>query len=93
MQHKVGIKVLSDTQLENVLPTYENLLDKVEVCRRVAKTELESIKKRHYQYNFMYDNVFSILGQRGTGKTSVAFTLRNKLQNDAEAKGDGKRQI
>ena len=88
MQHKVGIKVLSDTQLENVLPTYENLLDKVEVCRRVAKTELESIKKRHYQYNFMYDNVFSILGQRGTGKTSVAFTLRDKLQNDAEAKGD-----
>lgn len=79
MQHKVGIKVLTDVQLENVLPTYENLLEKIDECRKAAKMESKSLEKRHYQYNFMYDNVFSILGQRGSGKTSVAFTLRDKL--------------
>ena len=27
----------------------------------------------------MYDNVFSIMGKRGTGKTSVVFTLQNMI--------------
>ena len=79
MQHKVGIKLLTDIQLENVFPMYDNLLGKIDECREAAKIELKSLEKRHYQYNYMYDNVFSILGQRGSGKTSVAFTLRDKL--------------
>lgn len=83
--HKVGIKILSDAQLENVLPTYENLFDKIEVCREVAK-EVSGDIERHYQYNFMYDNVFSILGNRGTGKTSVAFTLKEKIQGPENKK-------
>ena len=74
--HKVGIRLLTDIQLENVLPTYENLFHKINVCREVAYKELQenmkSSRKRYYQDNFMYDNVFSILGPRGTGKTSVA---------------------
>lgn len=84
--HKVGIKILTDAQLENVLPTYENLFDKIEVCRNVAKEVIRD-RERHYQYNFMYDNVFSILGKRGTGKTSVAFTLQERIQ-DPETKKD-----
>lgn len=80
ISHKVGIKILSDIQLENILPTYESLLSKIEVCREAAKNEPGELKG-HYQYNFMYDNVFSILGQRGTGKTSVAFTLQRKIQD------------
>ena len=59
MSHKVGVKVLTETQLENVLPTYENFFHKVEVCRQVAEQELNRKEKRHYQYNFVYDNVFS----------------------------------
>lgn len=79
--HKVGIKILSDIQLKNVLPSYGNLFAKIENCRKVASEEMasEGHKNRHYQYNFMYDNVFSILGKRGTGKTSVAFTLREEI--------------
>ncbi len=83
-RHKVGIKILSDTQLTNVLPTYQNLFAKIEDCREVARNEMAMTgkRKRHYQYNFMYDNVFSILGKRGTGKTSVAFTLREKIMSE-----------
>lgn len=83
MGHKVGVKLLSDRQLENVLPTYQNLLNKIEVCREVAESARNDTDKWNYQYNYMYDNVFSILGKRGTGKTSVAFTLQRKLQDKA----------
>ena len=55
--YKVGVKVLSDIQLKNILPTYENLFDKIRVCRSVADKSLNvkrsENKKRHYQYNFM----------------------------------------
>ncbi len=81
--HKVGIKVLSDVQLENVLPTYENLFRKFDTCREVARRELKT-SGRYYQYNLMYDNIFSILGPRGTGKTSVAFTLEKKIKDRYE---------
>lgn len=84
--HKVGVKILSDTQLKNILPTYENLFAKIEDCRSAASNELNLRKseKKHYQDNFMYDNVFSILGKRGTGKTSVAFTLQKKIRDNKE---------
>lgn len=86
--YKVGVKILSDIQLKNILPTYENLFDKIEVCRSVANESLiakrSENKKRRYQYNFMYDNVFSVLGKRGTGKTSVAFTLQKKIEEKEE---------
>lgn len=88
ISHKVGVKILSDIQLENVLPTYNNLLRKIEVCRDVARNELEDAT-RQYQDNFMYDNVFSILGDRGTGKTSVAFTLQNMIQKRDMQKHNG----
>lgn len=78
--HKVGVKVLSQAQLENIMPNYENLFQKIDTCRKVAQEELHADEKRHYQYNFMYDNVFSILGKRGTGKTSVAFTLQKMIR-------------
>ncbi|MBD5483041.1 MAG: hypothetical protein HDR15_11075 [Lachnospiraceae bacterium] len=89
MGHKVGVKLLSDRQLENVLPTYQNLLNKIEVCREIAENKSNDMDKWNYQYNYMYDNVFSILGQRGAGKTSVAFTLQRKLQDKAKKDKNG----
>lgn len=49
IRHKVGIKLFSKAQLENVLPTYENLFHKIDKCRSVAKKELKESGKRHYQ--------------------------------------------
>lgn len=82
INHKVGVKLFTKEQFENVLPTYLNLFHKIGACRQAAQEELRELNagvKRHYQYNFMYDNVFSVLGKRGTGKTSVVFTLQKMI--------------
>lgn len=79
--HKVGIKLLADEQMENVFPNYEILLEKIK-CHRKAIAKLEGKALADYQYNMMYDNVFAIFGKRGTGKTSVIFSLQQKLKED-----------
>ena len=79
--HKVGIKLMDEGQLINVFPNYQNLLKKIEIHRE-AISGLEVCPKKHYQYNLMYDNVFSILGKRGTGKTSAVFTIQKMLEED-----------
>ena len=78
--HKVGIKLLAD-EMENVFPNYEILLEKIK-CHRKAIAKLEGKALADYQYNMMYDNVFAIFGKRGTGKTSVIFSLQQKLKED-----------
>lgn len=81
LNHKVGVKLLDEGQLRNVFPGYDNLLNKIEIHRKkVSGLKLDF--RKHYQYNLMYDNVFSILGKRGTGKTSVAFTLMNRIKEN-----------
>lgn len=80
--HKMGFKLLSDVQLENLFPNYNQLLKKISVHRgELAKMRVWDMPKDS-QYNLMYDNVFSIMGKRGSGKTSVLFTLKNILEND-----------
>ena len=65
--HKVGIKLLADKQIRNVLPSYENLLDRIKKHREEIG-KLNGEKFRHYQYNMMYDNVFSVYGKEGQEK-------------------------
>lgn len=86
--HKVGVKELSDTQLKNILPDFRNIFTKIEQFRNAAAEEenRQNSTRKYYQYNLKYDNVFSVLGKRGTGKTSVAFTLRNKIEQDEKHK-------
>ncbi len=79
--HKVGIKLLTEVQLINVFPNYKIFLNRIENHRSHIQT-LKVCKSRHYQYNLMYDNVFSIFGKRGTGKTSVVFTVRQMMENN-----------
>lgn len=81
--HKVGIKLLSDVQLHNTFPGFDDLWRKIEDYRKV---NIKSIQKRRYQDTLMYDNVFSVLGERGTGKTSVLYTLSKRIED--EYKGD-----
>lgn len=89
LDHKVGIRLLDGVTLENVFPMYENLNNKLAECRRAAQYRMKNNDGHyHAQYNLMYDNVFSILGTRGTGKTSVAFTLREKIMRDEKHPDD-----
>lgn len=79
--HKVGIKILSETQMENVFPNYRSVLNHIEMHRKwLEEHQIRSFGR--YQYNLMYDNILSIFGARGTGKTSVAFTLHKMLEED-----------
>ncbi|OUP22385.1 hypothetical protein B5F29_01190 [Lachnoclostridium sp. An196] len=80
--HKVGIKILNDTQMMNVFPDYASAVSRIEKHRKwLVDHQIQSFT--HYQYNLMYDNVISIFGKRGTGKTSVAFTLHKKIEEDS----------
>lgn len=81
--HKVGIKLLDDLQMRNIFPNYQNLIERIENHRKCI-SRLSRDMSGHYQYNMMYDNVFSIFGKRGTGKTSVAFTLQKKFEENAK---------
>ncbi len=80
--NKMGIKILSDMQLSNIFPTYKMLLDRIEMHRRALKHLDRELLKRDNQYNLMFDNIFSIMGGRGAGKTSVVFTIKEKLKDD-----------
>lgn len=80
--HKVGIKILNDVQMKNVFPDYTDVISRIEEHRKwLVEHQMQQFQQ--YQYNLMYDNVISIFGKRGTGKTSVAFTLHKKLEEDA----------
>ena len=80
--HKMGIKILDTAQLENLFPEYENIDRRINVHRK----QIGKIKRKDNildnQYNLMYDNVFSIMGKRGSGKTSVVLTLKQLLQDE-----------
>ena len=79
--HKMGIKILDKAQLKNLFPDYESLLERIEEHRK----QLNVLnRKKDYidnQYNLMYDNVFSIMGKRGAGKTSAVLTLKQLLRS------------
>lgn len=79
--HKTGFKILKDEQLSNIFPTYQMLFDKIRYHREKLN-EHERIKGLDSQYNLMYDNIYSIMGKRGSGKTSVIFTLKKKIEMD-----------
>ena len=80
--HKMGIKILHQEQLENLFPDYKSLLRRIEEHR----TQIRGLRRLRgnidEQYNLMYDNIFSIMGKRGSGKTSAVLTLKQLLQNE-----------
>lgn len=85
-QHKVGVRILIDQQVENIFPTYRSMLEKIEDYRKeVQEVSLEAGQETYQDY-LMYDNVFGIFGQRGSGKSSTIFTIRDNIINSA--KGD-----
>ncbi|MEY8392767.1 P-loop NTPase fold protein [Lachnospiraceae bacterium 45-W7] len=77
ISHKVGIKLLNDDQLYNTFPGFDDLWRKIEEFKGVS---IDPMDERRYQDTLMYDNVFSVLGERGTGKTSVLYTLKEKIR-------------
>ena len=82
--HKTGFKILWESQLENMFPSYEVILQKIELHRLNLEKMGSGFERFDSQFNLMYDNVFSILGKRGSGKTSAVFTIKSMLQHRNE---------
>lgn len=80
--YKSGIKTLNSTQINNGLPGYDLLKSKIEIIREKA-VGIDNLEENLFE-NLKYDNIFSILGGRGAGKTSILFTLYDYLKNDSE---------
>ena len=77
---KLGVKYLDDIQLTNSFPDWKALFARIEEQRKIAL-----YASTHYKicdsgrFPQMYDNIYAILGGRGTGKSSVALTIRQKM--------------
>ena len=82
-RESMNFKILSDEQLKNVFPEWESLIERIDNYHQWLKTaRLDKRNLVEKQYNLMYENIYSILGGRGTGKTSVIFTLRNYIEEN-----------
>lgn len=77
--HKLGVKFLDSRQLENTFPDYQALLKRIEEQRDIAKYASQYPTGGQGYVEQMYDNVYSILGGRGAGKSSVLLTLHEML--------------
>lgn len=83
-RQSVNFKLLSERQLENIFPGWNDLLDRIDSYRKwLGKKQIKREECINKQYNLMYENVYTILGGRGSGKTSAIFTLREYLEEDS----------
>ena len=80
-RHKMGFKLLGKEQINNMFPEWNVMLNKIEIHRQQLSHLDVNFKKADSQYNLMYDNIFSIFGKRGSGKTSAIFTLKAYLKD------------
>ncbi|QTL51423.1 hypothetical protein [Priestia aryabhattai] len=89
---KIGARILTEKQATILLPNYPLINNQIAQFREEAKnfnenwqnTNLDNYLRSEIYSNF--DNVISILGERGSGKTSVFLTL--KYMHHAAYKND-----
>ncbi|MWC29598.1 hypothetical protein [Paenibacillus sp. MMS18-CY102] len=71
---KIGDRILTDEQAKVLLPTYDNIHELIQSFRREAKASDGEERSAN--------NVISILGGRGSGKTSIMHTVRKRLESN-----------
>lgn len=74
----VGARTLSKNEIEKVLPTYEKIFSDIEIIREGF--ELSAIKDS--EKIIRRTNSIGIMGKRGTGKTSILHSIRNRLMEE-----------
>lgn len=78
---KLGVKYLDDNQLTNSFPDWRALLARIEEQRQIAEFAIEKqYRSEEGRFPQTYDNLFAVLGGRGSGKSSVILTLREKMK-------------
>ena len=80
VSRKIGIKLLDRRQICSCLPNFNMLLQSIELQRNRSITALSQKQKTYTtQFHLMHDNIFGIFGGRGSGKTSILFSLHEIL--------------
>lgn len=80
ISRKIGIKLLDRTQIESTMPDFENIIQNIENIRFRASQQTPFISQD--LYHLMYDNIIGIFGGRGSGKTSILYSLREQLSRN-----------
>ena len=80
ISRKIGIKLLDRTQIESTMPNFENIIQNIENIRFRASQQTPFISQD--LYHLMYDNIIGIFGGRGSGKTSILYSLREQLSRN-----------
>ena len=83
---------MSDKSMEILLPNYKNVYSQIKEIRQNSKIlkenlknkELKCIVEKEPEFVKHHNNVFSILGERGSGKTSVLLTIKHKIMQIIE---------
>lgn len=73
----IGSKVLTDEGLRSICPNVDEIYSTIENLRNRFKCNSKTLDNRK-----IHDNIISILGERGSGKTSVMLSIKNKLKSD-----------
>lgn len=77
---KIGIKLLDRKQIESSLPDFNEIMKVIDRQRNLAELHDRSDNKfKNAQFHLMHDNILGIFGGRGSGKTSILFSLREIL--------------
>lgn len=77
----IGARGLREEEIKKVLPTYEKIFEQINNIREQISQidDLEDGSKFGQQ-----TNSFGIIGKRGTGKTSILFTIKEKLKEEKQ---------
>ena len=80
--YKNGIKDLTDVQMRTSLPAYEIMMEKIERIRNESFVpDMNPLSGKEFE-TMKYDQIFSLLGGRGAGKTSMLLTIYNKFRKE-----------
>lgn len=84
---KLGARILSDEELEMILPNADSVYEQIESFRRnipVRKEKAEKNEEKNKEELEQKTNNIGIIGCRGAGKTSVLKTFRERLREKNE---------
>ena len=96
---KIGARILSENNLDKLLPTHNDIYSRINKIRKVAankpKTNIGRMHRdvdyemhRDVEYDRHFNNTISLLGGRGSGKTSAMLTIKYKIGTSTDFRGD-----
>ncbi|MDM0487472.1 hypothetical protein QTH65_01125 [Clostridium perfringens] len=85
---KIGSRILSNESLDKLIPANKDIDNQLLAIRKIASNRKSSkINKKNIEFwdrefDRHYNNIFSVLGGRGSGKTSVLLTLKHQIMEN-----------